>query len=251
MCCLDAKVAANDTCSRILPVAIAAIVVISGGCQHSAPIPQPPLNIVALGDSITRGYGVPIGAGWVELLAARLQGTPEKPGVSVFNAGGNGNTSAEGMSRMEADVLPHLPGLVLLEFGGNDAVHDDARHVTVDDFERNLLAICRRVREGGGEIILVTFPPVINAWHAAHADSYYDRWGGLDQCVDQYRERTRAVARRMGYPLFDLDHLLRERIAVTGPEPWILRDGVHPTPAGHQFVSEAILQFLRDCGKLR
>ncbi|MFZ4694539.1 MAG: DUF2961 domain-containing protein [Verrucomicrobiia bacterium] len=36
----------------------------------------------------------------------------------------NGNTSAEGLKRIEADVLVHMPGLVLVEFGGNDAVHD-------------------------------------------------------------------------------------------------------------------------------
>jgi lysophospholipase L1-like esterase len=186
MYCLNSNVAANGTCSRTLSVAIAAIVGFFGGCQRSAHTRRPPPSIVAFGDSITRGYGVPVGTGWVELLSARLQGTPEKPGVSVFNAGGNGNTSAEGMSRIEADVLPHLPGLVLVEFGGNDATHD-ARHVTVDDFERNLLTICQRVWGRGGDIVLVTFPPIINAWHLSHSDAYYDRWGGLDQRIEQYR----------------------------------------------------------------
>ncbi|MDB6168502.1 MAG: multifunctional acyl-CoA thioesterase I/protease I/lysophospholipase [Verrucomicrobia bacterium] len=229
--------------------ALAGMLVVSAGCHLRTPKQAFPENLVAFGDSITRGYAVPVGEGWVELLAHRMQAEdgPGRPGVSVFNAGGNANTSAEGMKRIERDVYPHLPGVVAIEFGGNDATHD-ARHVSVEQFELNLLTICRLVKERGGKPVLVTFPPVINAWHAFHGDSYYARWGGLDQCVEEYRQRTRAVARRMGYPLFDLDLLLRKKITATGPERWILRDGVHLTPQAHQFVAQEFMAFLRNRG---
>jgi len=73
-------------------------------------------TIVAFGDSITCGYGVPAGAGWVELLPGLLNQSTSQT-VAVFNAGGNGNTSAEGLKRIKKDVLAHMPGLVLVEFG--------------------------------------------------------------------------------------------------------------------------------------
>ena len=200
-------------------------------------------SIVAFGDSITRGYAVPDGAGWVELLPDLLKKEDGGKAVPVFNAGGNGNTSAEGLKRIDADVLAHMPGLVLVEFGGNDTVHD-ARAVSVDEFERNLLTIHEKVRSRGGEVVFVTFPPVVNEWHATRSDSYYAKWGGLDQCVEQYRQRARDVARRLDSPLFDLDQLLRKLIAERGPEPFINRDGVHLTPEANTLIAEAVVGFL-------
>ncbi len=197
--------------------------------------------VVAFGDSITRGYAVPSGDGWVELLAA----SKGKGGGAVFNAGGNGNTSAEGLKRIDADVLSHMPGLVLVEFGGNDAVHD-ARAVSVDEFERNLLAINEKVKAKGGTIVFLTFPPIINEWHATRSDAYYKKWGGLDQCVEEYRQRTREVARRLGAPLFDLDRFLRKLIEKKGKDTFINKDGVHLTPEANTLIAEAVQRFLKE-----
>lgn len=206
-------------------------------------------NLVAFGDSITRGYAVKPGEGWVELLSDLIKKEFTNKTVAVFNAGGNGNTSAEGLKRIDADVLSHMPGLVLVEFGGNDTVHD-ARAVSVDEFERNLLTIAKKVREKGGDIVLVTFPPVVNEWHAFQADPYYKKWGGPDQCVGQYRKRTREVAKRLGCPLFDLDGFLRKLIAGKDKETYINRDGVHLTPEANKLIAPAILKYLVDNGKL-
>ena len=200
-------------------------------------------NVVAFGDSITRGYAVPVGAGWVELLVATLKTDGGEGSIAVFNAGGNGNTSAEGLKRIEADVLAHMPGLVLVEFGGNDAVHD-GRAVSVDEFERNLLTIREKVQSRGGDVVLVTFPPVINEWHSTRADTYYAKWGGIDQCVEEYRQRTRDVAKRLGCPLFDLDLFLRQRMAEQGREIFLNKDGVHLTPEANKQVAEAVRKFL-------
>jgi lysophospholipase L1-like esterase len=209
-----------------------------------------PTCIVAFGDSITRGYGVPPGAGWVELLPGLLKKELPEQAALVFNAGGNGNTSSEGLARIEADVLAHMPGVVLVEFGGNDTVHT-SRGVSVDDFERNLLAIHKAVVGRGGSVVFLTFPPVINQWHSARSNPYYNKWNGLDQCVEQYRQRTREVAKRLGSPLFDLDRFLRERIKAEGPDSIIARDGVHLTPAANRSVATAVVEFLQTNDLLR
>lgn len=213
----------------------------AAGCQHTAPTPDAPARVVAFGDSITRGYNLPVGTAWVDVLAARLEraGRP----VAVYNAGGNGNTSAEGQRRLNSEVLIHLPGLVLVEFGGNDAVEGE-RHVTADDFDRNLTAIHEAVTARGGRTVLLTFPPVIDDWHSAGRSPYYLQRGGLDREVERYRQRTREVAARLGVPLFDLDHFLRELIKASGPAAYIHRDGVHLTPEGNRVVAEAVKIFL-------
>ncbi|MBA4388396.1 MAG: hypothetical protein C0404_10470 [Verrucomicrobia bacterium] len=206
-------------------------------------------NLVAFGDSITKGYAVKPGEGWVELLKDLIRKEFTNKTVAVFNAGGNGNTSAEGLKRIDSDVLPHMPGLVLVEFGGNDAVHD-ARAVSVEEFERNLLTIVEKVRKKGGDVVLVTFPPIINEWHAFQADPYYKKWGGPDQCVEQYRRRTREVGKRLDCPLFDLDAFLRKRIAGKNRDTYINRDGVHLTAEANMLIAPAILKCLIDNGKL-
>jgi lysophospholipase L1-like esterase len=234
-----------STQAKPLFFAVAALLALQGGCAShpppSAHAGATPGAIVAFGDSITRGYGLPVGSGWVELLSARLK-TDRGAATAVFNAGGNGNTSSEGMQRMETDVLPHLPGIVFVEFGGNDAVHDK-RHVSVDDFERNLLIICRRLKDHGGRVVLVTFPPIVDRWHIYRSDPYYQRWGGLDRCVEEYRERTRQVAKRLGLPLFDLDRFLRDAITKDGAEAYIQPDGVHLTARANVAIAEAVRQF--------
>ncbi len=201
-------------------------------------------SIVAFGDSITRGYGVPQGKGWVELLPAMMKRKYRDKAPLVFNAGGNGNTSSVGLKRIEADVLSHMPGLVLVEFGGNDGY--TAGGLSVDDFERNILEIHRRIKESGGQMALLTFPPIVNEWHFSRNDSYYAKWGGLDGCVEEYRQRTRELAKRLGCPLFDLDKLIRERMKGKGRDDLIAKDGVHLTVKANELVAEAIFKFLRE-----
>lgn len=203
--------------------------------------------VVAFGDSITRGYGLPEGSGWVELLAGLLQKKYGGNSIRVVNSGGNGNTSAEGLQRIEADVLAHMPGTVLVEFGGNDTVHD-ARAVSIADFARNLLEIHAKIKRRGGAVFFLTFPPIINEWHAAHSDSYYLKWGGLDKCAGQYREQTRAVAESLGCPLFDLDLFLRKQIEKDGRAHCIAKDGVHLTAEANRLIAGAVLDFLEENG---
>jgi len=233
---------------HLLVLGAISLLVGATGCHHRGRA-SPPERIVGFGDSITRGYGVADGEGWVERLAGDLRGDPATATIAVFNAGGNANTSAEGLARFERDILPHLPALVLIEFGGNDAV-DDERHVSVDRFEENVREIHRRVTAGGGSIILVTFPPIINAWHGAGAKPYYLERGGLDREVERYRERTRILARQLKVPLFDLDRFLRDRIAADGAATVIDPDGVHLTPAANRLVAERVQAFLRESGHL-
>lgn len=200
-------------------------------------------SVVAFGDSITRGYGVPDGSGWVELLPELLKKKSKKQ-ISVFNAGGNGNTSSEGFKRIK-EVLLRMPGLVLVEFGGNDSVHS-SRNVSVDDFEKNILKITKQVRAKKGKIILITFPPVIDDWHAWRKDPYFIKKGGLDKCVEQYRQRTRVLAKRLKCPLFDLDRFLRMQIKKEGKEKIISKDGIHLTVEGNKLVAKAVLPYIID-----
>lgn len=186
------------------------------------------MRLVIYGDSISRGYGVAPDECWAALLTSLLSD------VEVFNAGGNGNTSSEGLARFDADVLPHLPAIVFVEFGGNDAV-EGARHVPPDQFRRNLIEIHSRISAAGGHAVPTVFPPVVDDRHANGHDAFYGKWGGLDNCVAQYRSATREMAGMLNLPLFDMDALLRPLLP-SRPE-LLLADGVHLSAAGNKFVA--------------
>ena len=75
-----------------------------------------PMKIVALGDSLTAGYGLGAGDGFTERLQARLKA--DGLDVSVVNAGVSGDTSKGGLARLDWSV-PDDTALVILELGAN------------------------------------------------------------------------------------------------------------------------------------
>lgn len=81
---------------------------------------RPAPVILVVGDSISAGYGLEAGQGWVELLAARLRrdGHPER----VVNASISGDTTAGGRARLPALLREYRPAIVILELGANDGL---------------------------------------------------------------------------------------------------------------------------------
>lgn len=81
---------------------------------------RPASVILVLGDSISAGYGLEAGQGWVDLLAARLHrdGYPER----VVNASISGDTTAGGRARLPALLHEYRPAVVIVELGANDGL---------------------------------------------------------------------------------------------------------------------------------
>lgn len=70
-------------------------------------------NIICFGDSLTFGTGAKSGRDYPTQLATRL-------GHPVINAGVPGDTTADGLARLDRDVLSKSPRIVLITLGGND-----------------------------------------------------------------------------------------------------------------------------------
>ena len=75
------------------------------------------LVLVALGDSLTAGYGLPQEEGFVPQLQAYLM--KQGQDVTVSNAGVSGDTTAGGLSRLDWSLTPDTSAL-LVNLGGND-----------------------------------------------------------------------------------------------------------------------------------
>ncbi len=101
---------------------------------------KPPLKIVALGDSLTAGFGLPEKDGFV----ARLQAALLAKGIAadVVNAGVSGDTASDGLARVDWSV-PLGTDAVILELGANDMLRGIKPEIT----RTALDAILRRLAE--------------------------------------------------------------------------------------------------------
>ncbi len=88
-------------------------------CLAMIPVMAPAQTVVALGDSLTQGYGLPDGEGFVPVLQDWLRERGHE--ATIVNAGVSGDTTAGGRSRVEWS-LAERPDAVIVALGGNDGL---------------------------------------------------------------------------------------------------------------------------------
>ncbi len=202
---------------------------------------QTNVTVVAFGDSITEAGHQKPDDRWPEIVRRTLQKHFTGIDIKVVNSGVGGNTSREGLTRFDRDVIPHHPQFVLFEFG-NDQTSEPARHVPVAEFRQNLDLIMTRIAvECGAVAIPMTFPPIIDSWTPHSHTPFYVQQGGPDKSQNLYREATRQLAIDHACSLVDIDSTLRKDIEQQGPGSCILPDGVHLTAHGNKLVATAVL----------
>ncbi|MCW5622027.1 MAG: arylesterase [Burkholderiales bacterium] len=109
---------------------------------------QPPV-ILVFGDSLSAGYGLPQGRGWVDLLQQRLD--TDRQRLRVVNTSISGETTLGGRNRLPAVLTQHRPRLVILQLGANDAL----RGQSLNGMRDNLEEMIRASREAKAEVLLV------------------------------------------------------------------------------------------------
>lgn len=107
-----------------------------------------PVTLLALGDSLTQGYGLPQGEGLVPQLQAWL--TAQGAEVTVLNAGVSGDTTAGGKARLGWSLTPDVDA-VMIELGGNDLL----RGLPPEQAKANLDAMLAEVTGRGLPTLLV------------------------------------------------------------------------------------------------
>ena len=194
-----------------LMLVVAAGVGFSARAQGAA---MRPLKLVALGDSLTAGYGLPGEAAFPAVLERALRA--KGYAVSIANAGVSGETTSGGLARLDWSVPDGTDG-VILELGANDML----RGIDPNVPRQALDQILARLRERGIPVLLTGM--------------YASRNLGPDY-VARFEAIFPDLAKKHGVPLypFFLD-------GVAGVRELTLPDGLHPTAKGVQVVVERIL----------
>jgi acyl-CoA thioesterase-1 len=175
-------------------------------------------RIVAFGDSLTAGLGVPAEDAYPAQLQRRLdeQGLPYR----VINAGVSGETTAGGLRRVEW-VLKSRPQVVLLELGANDGL----RGLNLQQTKANLERIIQRCQEASVTVILagMKLPPNYGADYIKGFEAIYP-----------------ALAKQYGLTLipFFLD-------GVAGSATLNQADGIHPTSEGYRIIADKVLEQIK------
>lgn len=112
---------------------------------------QDAITIVAFGDSLTQGYGLPEADGFVPQLQAWLNG--QGADVRLINAGVSGDTTAGGLARIAWTLDENVDG-VIVALGGNDLL----RGIFPETSHANLEGILTIIKGQGLPIMLVGLP---------------------------------------------------------------------------------------------
>ena len=106
-------------------------------------------TLLVLGDSLSAGYGLASGEGWVTLLQGRL--AAHQMSWQVVNASISGDTTADGLARLEVALRRDHPDWVLVELGANDGL----RGLPLSAMRHNLDAIVTRAQAHGARVLLI------------------------------------------------------------------------------------------------
>lgn len=105
------------------------------------------IRLLALGDSLSAGYGLATGEGFTDQLAAALR--KEGVDVTVLNGGVSGDTTAGGLARLDW-MLSDRPDAVIVALGANDGL----RGFNPTDTEANLDAILTKLKQHNIPVLL-------------------------------------------------------------------------------------------------
>ena len=173
--------------------------------------------ILAFGDSLTAGYGLPSGSGYPELLQRKLNERGYQ--YRVVNMGISGDTTSVGLARLKPG-LDLKPSIVILELGANDGL----RGLPVAQMRSDLEELITRFRKGGATVVLagMTLPRNYGATY-----------------VNSFEDVFRDLARKYNVPFipFFLE-------GVAGISRFTLLDGLHPNADGYRIVLDTVWKTL-------
>ena len=178
------------------------------------------VTIAALGDSLTAGYGLAQGDGFVPQLQAWLNG--QGADVTVINAGVSGDTTAGGLSRVAWTLTPDVDAMIVT-LGGNDYL----RGIDPAVSRANLDDILSAGQEAGVDMLLVGLSVGANY--------------GLDYKQD-FEGMYVDLAAKYDIPLYpDFASGLRAAAGMQeGISEFLQADGIHPNAEGVSVIVAAI-----------
>jgi len=171
-------------------------------------------TLLIVGDSLSAGYRLPVEKSWPVLLPEQLK--QQNLDINIVNASISGDTSGNGLARIENLLAQHQPDYVLIELGANDGL----RGFSPDIIQTNLDKFIDIVKAKNVQPILMQIRIPTN-----YGKRYGDAFSNVYSTLSEQKE----------IPLmpFFLEHV------ITIPE-WMQNDGLHPNENAQPWIAEFI-----------
>lgn len=177
--------------------------------------------VLALGDSVTSGYGLAQEQAYPAVLQELLAQAGQP--AEVINAGVSGDTTAGGLARLPGYYPPNAsrpPDLLILELGANDAI----QRLALEGVEANLDSVLAFARMRGSRILLTGI-------------------GAGIKRTDAYRTAFEDIYRRLAEK-HGVAYYPRIGDGVRGDPRYVQADGAHPNAEGARIIADRLLPFV-------
>lgn len=214
---------ATSRCARLYHIGRVSIfamfvAIVGFGVAANDAVAERELVVVAFGDSLTAGYGLPATDVFPVQLETRLR--EEGLRVRVLNSGVSGDTTAGGRARLDW-VLWDNPDALIVELGANDAL----RGIDPAEAARNLNEMLEKLKQKGIRVLLAGMlaPPNLGERYSKAFNAIYPDLA--------------AAHNVMLYPFF-LDGV--------AAQPHLNQlDGIHPNAKGVAIIVERISPYVK------
>ena len=199
------------------------------------------MKILFQGDSITdvgrneeKGSTISIGQGYALMVAGDLGA--KYPGRFTFvNNGVSGNRIVDLYARIKTDVWNEKPDVLSILLGINDVWHDVMFNNGVDNdrFYEMYSIIIKHTKQILPDVKIMLLEPFV-----LKTGETVERWEFFDTETRLRQESVKRVALENELLFVPLQERFDRACEKAEASYWI-KDGVHPTPAGHRLIADA------------
>ena len=158
------------------------------------------------------------------------------------NVGWGGHRTADGLGRLQRDVMSRDPDVVMICFGMNDGQYRAFDKGVLRTYRRDLDAMVRRLREGSQATVVVLSPPPVDPDAAPGLGlvHYNDTLERLTAAAGEVASSHRCHFVDLFHPILEVQRLAKS----IRPDFSFIPDGVHPDAVGHVVMAYHVLSAL-------
>lgn len=205
--------------------------------------------ILFQGDSITdcgrnREVDTSYGVGYANMVTAALSAA-EPYKYTFYNRGISGNRVVDLFARIKIDMINLKPDYMSILVGVNDVWHEYTRQNGVST-EKYELVYSMMIEELLQELpnlkLMILEPFVLPGSATENTQEHPQRWEYFTAEVKLRAEAAKRIANKYNLPFVPLQEMFNAANADAPEQGYWLRDGVHPSPAGHELIKRQWLK---------
>lgn len=185
------------------------------------------MKIVALGDSLTFGYGVSPYKSWVELLKSEYK-------LNIINKGINGDTSVGLINRFYEDVICEKPDKLIITIGCNDLLMGKDVETVVD----NIKFLVNDGINNNISVVLGITPPIVTHMAASYWEDGCD-YDAVEKNLNVLVKILKDFCKTSKIEYVDFFNCIKKAFT-NYSEKALYSDGIHPTELGHKLMFEEV-----------